>query len=168
MFLYDALIHVPMIWYVPGLSRPRRTKVLAQGIDIFPTLVDLTGGKPLRDLPGRSLKPVFAGAELSDRDCIFTSAAYGELPRELVETNHLRSASKTPLHTLVEDGSDDPQHRISMLRSHEWKFILNESRAPELYRMGGGWIERENVAERKEFTGTRRDLEKRLGTWWRW
>ena len=170
MFLYDALIHVPMIWYVPGLSRPgRRTKVLSQGIDIFPTLVDLTGGTPPPDLPGRSMQPVLAGDEADRRDAIFTSAAYGELPRELVESNQLRSnIKKVPLHTLVEDGSDVPDHRMSMLRTREWKFILNESRPPELYHMGGGCVEQENVAERAEFAGIRRVFEKRLQVWWRW
>jgi len=170
MFLYDALVHVPMIWYVPGLSRPgRRTRALSHGVDVFPTLVDLTGGTPPRDLPGRSLKPVLAGEEAAERDAIFTSAAYGELPRELVETNQLRSNDKkVPLHTLVEDGSDVPQHRMSMLRTQEWKFILNESRPPELYRMDGGWVERENVAERNEFAEVRRQFEKRLQAWWRW
>src|SRR2546421_13111194 len=60
MFLYDALLHVPMIWHVPGLTgRGRRLQALAQGIDIFPTLGDLTGGELKWHLPGRSLKPLF-------------------------------------------------------------------------------------------------------------
>lgn len=168
MFLYDALVHVPMIWSVPGLSGGRRTRSLVQGIDIFPTLVDLTGGKLSRDLPGRSLKTVLSGTESGGRAEIFTSAAYGELPRELVETNKLSSAPKTtPVHTLVEDGSDQPDHRMSMLRTQEWKFILNESRPPELYRMDEG-VERQNVADLKEFAGVRRDLEQRLAAWWKW
>ena len=62
MFLYDALLHVPMIWHVPGMGgRARRTEALAQGIDIFPTLVELTGGKTDDYLPGRSLKPILTG-----------------------------------------------------------------------------------------------------------
>src|SRR5205823_4101665 len=88
MFLYDALLHVPMIWHVPGKSgNGRRTQALAQGIDIFPTIVDLTGGNPNRDLPGRSLKPILTGNDQPDASrAIFTSAAYAELPRELIET----------------------------------------------------------------------------------
>ena len=68
MFLYDALLHVPMIWHVPGIAvNGRRTQALAQGIDIFPTIVDLTGGKPNSDLPGRSLKPILTGQRSSRR-----------------------------------------------------------------------------------------------------
>ena len=171
MFLYDALLHVPMIWHVPGMAGPGwRSRALVQGIDIFPTLVDLTGGKLDRDLPGRSLKPIMARNDRSDVSrAILTSAAYGELPRELVETNRLRSADPAlPLHTLVEDASDEPQHRQSMIRTSEWKLILSESRPPELYRMNGGWIEPQNVAGNNEFTSVRADLEKRLTQWWRW
>lgn len=169
MFCYDSLLHVPMIWYVPGIAGRGRTQALTQGIDVFPTLVDLTGGKPPADLPGRSLRPVLTGAAPGVRDAAFTSAAYGEWPRELVETNRLSTASPTtPLHTLVEDGSDIPDHRMAMLRTHEWKLILNESRPPELYRMDGGWVERENLAARPEYASIRRQLEQRLTAWWRW
>jgi arylsulfatase A-like enzyme len=171
MFLYDALLHVPMIWHVPGWNgRGRRTQALAQGIDIFPTLVDLTGGKPYRDLPGHSLKPLFDGKERSGaHDVIFTSAGYGEWPRELVETNRLRSADPSvPLHTLVEDGSDELQHRQSMIRSREWKLLLSESRPLELYCMNGGWVEPRNVAGEKEHAGVRKELETRLTRWWQW
>lgn len=171
MFLYDALLHVPMIWLVPGMTaRGLRLRALAQGIDIFPTLADLTGGKLENDLPGHSLKPLLiAGDRSDDRPAIFTSAGYGEWPRELIETNRLKSANpETPLHTHVEDGSDVLQHRQSMVRTREWKLILSESRGPELYRMNGGWTEQANVAGQKEFASVRKDLEQRLTAWWRW
>jgi arylsulfatase A-like enzyme len=169
MFLYDALLHVPMIWRMPGMAgRGRRTRALAQGIDIFPTLVDLTDGKPDTNLPGQSLRPILTGQNRSDANrAIFTSAGYGEWPRELIETNALRSADPAlPLHTLVEDLSDELQYRQSMIRTLEWKLILSGSRPPELYRMDGGWIERENLAGDKEHAGIQRDLETRLTRWW--
>ncbi|MEO7651132.1 MAG: sulfatase-like hydrolase/transferase [Bryobacteraceae bacterium] len=132
MFLYDALLHVPMLWRVPGMKGGRRTKVLTRGIDIFPTLADLTGGTLPRELPGRSLKSVFAGPEPDETGrAIFTSAAYGELPRELVEKNKDSSADpETPLHSLAEERSSRPENRYSMIRTRDWKFLLSESRAP--------------------------------------
>src|SRR5882672_3343150 len=39
MFLYDCLLHVPMIWNAPGLKGGQRSKALTQGIDFFPTLI---------------------------------------------------------------------------------------------------------------------------------
>jgi len=93
----------------------------------------LTGGKPDGGLLGDSLKPILGGNDRSDASrTIFTSAGYGEWPRELVETNRLRSADPAlPLHTLVEDGSDQLQYRQSMIRTLEWKLLLSESRPPE-------------------------------------
>src|SRR5262249_38346832 len=75
MFLNDALLHVPVIGRAPEIpARGGRTEALAQGIDIFPTLIDLTGGKPDSSLPGRSLNPFLAGKERPDaRHTIFTS-----------------------------------------------------------------------------------------------
>ncbi len=55
-----------------------------------------------------------------------------------------------------------------MARTQEWKLILSESRPTELYRMNGGWVERQNVAERPEYGSVRRDLEQRLHAFWRW
>ncbi len=168
MFLYDALLHVPMIWHVPGMKGGRRSKVLSQGIDIFPTMVDLTGGKLPKELPGRSLKPMFA-AEPSEPDRVsFTSSGYAELPRETVEEHKSSEAPDTPLHSLVEEVSSHADHRNSMIRTRDWKFLLSESRPPELYRMNGGWVEPENVADRAENAAIRRALEQKLSHWWQW
>ena len=169
MFLYDCLLHVPMIWHVPGIRGGRRSKALTQGIDIFPTLVDLTGGKMPRETPGRSLKALFAAEPNEPERAVFTSSGYAELPRETVE-QHKNSAedSETPLHSLAEEVSSHAQYRNSMIRTRDWKFILSESRPPELYRMDGGWVERENVADRSENAAVRRDMEERLTKWWKW
>jgi choline-sulfatase len=169
MFLYDALLHVPMIWHVPGVHGGRRSQALTQGIDIFPTMVDLTGGKPPRDLPGRSLKPLFASEPDEAERAVFTSSGYGELPREVVEQHKDSSAAPdTPLHSLAEETSSQVQFRNAMIRTREWKFILSESRRPELYRMNGSWIEPENVADVAGHAAVRRTLEQRLKTWWKW
>jgi len=45
---------------------------------------------------------------------------------------------------------------------------LNETHKPELYKMDGGRVEKGNVADRAEFAGVRRELERRLGRWWKW
>lgn len=169
MFLYDALLHVPMIWHVPGMRGGRRSKALTQGIDIFPTMVDLTGGKLPRELPGRSLKPLFAAEPTEPERAVFTSSGYAELSREIVEEHKDSTQNPNlPLHSLAEETSSHAQYRNSMIRTREWKFIRSESRPPELYRMNGGWVEPENVVDRPENAAIRRDFEQRLTTWWQW
>jgi arylsulfatase len=52
--LYDETIRVPLIIAGPGIV-PRRSPVLAQGIDLFPTLAAVLGIAPPRGLPGQDL-----------------------------------------------------------------------------------------------------------------
>jgi arylsulfatase len=165
MFLHDSLLHVPMIWYAPGrISEGKRVKRLAQLIDLFPTLVDLTGGRQREDLMGQSLKRVLQGEEREDTGhAVYTSAAYGDL-----DFSALAGDSDKPLHTRVLDQNMKPAHRTSVIRTREWKLVLNESCPPELQRTEDGWTEKENLAEKKQFAGIRRELESKLTRWWQW
>ena len=46
MFLYDALLHVPLIWYAPGhIKQGLSFDNMTQCVDIFPTLLELAGTK---------------------------------------------------------------------------------------------------------------------------
>ncbi len=168
MFLYDCLLHVPMIWHIPGLKGGQRSKALTQGIDYLPTLIQLTGGKARPELPGRSLTQTFTGSQEPAARIIFTSASYGELSRELVEQNKMKDDPETPLHSLAEETSSDSKNRYSMVRSREWKFLMSESRPPELYRMNDGWVEKENIAEKTEHATVRREMEQKLQAFWKW
>src|SRR5210317_971589 len=78
MFLYDVLMHIPMIWYGPGyIKKGLRVSNLAQGLDIFPTLVDFLDASCQADLEGRSLKPFLEGQTSKEPDyAIVASAGY--------------------------------------------------------------------------------------------
>ncbi len=171
IFLYDALLHVPMIWSAPGrIAGGLRIKNLAQCVDLFPTLIDLTGGKERDDLMGRSLKPFLQGESKREEDfAIYASGAYGDVASDIVDPSiTLDDKDETPLHTRVMRQCMQPDHRTSMLRTMEWKLILNETAPPELYRMNGTWIERENLAGKKPYVKVQKTLEERLGREWAW
>jgi arylsulfatase A-like enzyme len=61
-YLYDELIHVPLVVRVPGESAGRRFDTLVRHIDIFPTLVDYLGLPRYAGAEGRSLRPLLTGA----------------------------------------------------------------------------------------------------------
>jgi choline-sulfatase len=70
--LYEPLVRVPLIVYVPGVP-PRRIATKRSAIDIAPTIVDLvtTSPKPAPELRGTSLVPdIFSepGSALPERD----------------------------------------------------------------------------------------------------
>ncbi|MDR8392410.1 sulfatase [Aliifodinibius sp. S!AR15-10] len=72
--LYEAGIKVPVIAAWPGhIEEGSRTNAMVSWIDIFPTLLDLTGGSIPGDLDGRSFAPVLKGETDSHRDHIFTT-----------------------------------------------------------------------------------------------
>ena len=169
-FSCQAIRRVPAIWRVTGMRKGHRSADLAQGIDILPTLAELTGGARRPEWMGRSLKPCLEGGGNQDANrAIFTSAGYGELSKEVLdEKSKLHETSDLPLHTRVMNEDVKPSHRTSVVRAREWKMILSETRAPELYRMNGGYIERENIAGSAQVAGVRRGLEQRLQQWWKW
>jgi hypothetical protein len=93
--LYPAQTRVPLIIRVPGLA-PRVAQTPAGHVDVMPTLLNLAGtppGDPLtRDLEGRSLVDVLAGAPDVDRS-VFQQLSY--------EGNHeLRAAASQRCHVI--------------------------------------------------------------------
>ena len=72
--LYDAGIKVPLIIVWPGHIKPNsRTDAMVSWIDIFPTLLDITGCKISAELDGKSFKNVLEGKTRKHRKYIFTT-----------------------------------------------------------------------------------------------
>lgn len=72
--LYDAGIKVPLIVVWPGHIKPdTRTDAMVSWIDLFPTLLDLTGSKMPVGLDGKSFKMVLEGKTDHFREYIFTT-----------------------------------------------------------------------------------------------
>lgn len=72
--LYDAGIKVPLVMVWPGHIRPEtRTNAMVSWIDIFPTLLDLTGSKMPSEVDGKSFKKVLDGKTDQFRKYIFTT-----------------------------------------------------------------------------------------------
>ncbi|MHC4533168.1 MAG: sulfatase family protein [Planctomycetota bacterium] len=172
MFLYDSLLHVPMIWHAPGLvKRGIRINNMTQGVDLFPTLVDLTGGNIPGNLPGRSLKCFLHGETKKEKDfTVFASAAYSDLPPNYFDNPEpaYKPDSDVPFHSRVENLTWKAENKTVMARTARWKLILNETRPPELYDMANGWIEKENLADKQEFKKIRRTLEAKIKKLWKW
>ncbi len=76
-FVYDSTMKVPLILWAPSRA-PKGTRVpsLVRTVDILPTVLDLLGIEPVRDVDGRSLIPLFQGAAPPD-----PRPGYGEASR---------------------------------------------------------------------------------------
>lgn len=63
--IYDELLHVPLVFYVPGQS-PRKIADRVMLIDLGPTVVDMVKGERPPSFRGRSLLPAILGDKLLD------------------------------------------------------------------------------------------------------
>ncbi len=170
MFLYDSLLHVPLLWWAPGrIASGARTDALALSADLFPTLAELTGGESPPQASGASIADTLLRQE-SGRDEIFTSAAYGDLAPDVLPPNLAPDDEDgTPRHTRVLQPTMRPTHRTKMVRTPEWKLIQSETGPPELYRIEDiRPKERRNLVDVAEHSRIRRNLERKLGAWWTW
>ncbi len=71
--LYDYGIRVPLIVSWQGnISAGSNTDALVSWIDIFPTLIDIAGGKVPNDIDGKSFLSVLKNPHTGFRDYIFT------------------------------------------------------------------------------------------------
>src|SRR5262245_19182251 len=71
--LYDAGMRVPLIVRGPGIKASATTNAMASWIDILPTLVDLAGGTPPKEIDGRSFADVLHGKKTQHRDEIYAT-----------------------------------------------------------------------------------------------
>ncbi|MCK5805492.1 MAG: sulfatase-like hydrolase/transferase [Lentisphaeria bacterium] len=61
-FLFDEVIHVPMIWHVPGAdSGGSVIDAMVEQVDIMPTVLDLCGIDPQPGVQGHSIAPLLRG-----------------------------------------------------------------------------------------------------------
>ena len=74
--LYEEMLHVPLIVRAPGAPAGTRVAARVQQIDVVPTILDYLSIPGPADLPGRSLLPGIAGAQLDPVDA-FAETALG-------------------------------------------------------------------------------------------
>jgi arylsulfatase A-like enzyme len=170
IFHYDALLHVPMIWYAPGqIKKGLSLDNMTQNVDIFPTLLDLAGMDIPDSLAGRSLKKILQGQIPIDDDFIvYASAAYSDFPEGYWNNPepYFNPESDVPFHTRVENLTWKHQYRTAMARTRNWKLIISETHEPELYKMDGGHIERQNLYGQTQYREIFEKLEQKIKANW--
>ena len=69
---YDAGLHVPFIVRWPGKVKPTTaTDAMISFVDVLPTFIEAAGGRPPKDIDGRSFLPVLLGRENKHHDVVF-------------------------------------------------------------------------------------------------
>jgi arylsulfatase A-like enzyme/Flp pilus assembly protein TadD len=113
IFVYDATLRVPWVMAGPGVPAGLVPSVVARGIDVAPTLLDLAGALPARDpMEGRSLGPALRGQSLPDEpayaESLFARRRLGWAPLHAWRTARLKliDAPRPELYALDEDAGE--------------------------------------------------------------
>jgi choline-sulfatase len=129
VFAYEATLHVPLVFWAPGLFRPRVVDAPVGHVDVLPTVLDLLGLEPPAGLDGRSVRPLLVGRPLEARPSYF-EALSSSLNR-----------GWAPLHGVSESGLkyiDLPLPELYDLRADPGEtHNLVPSRADDLGRLRG-------------------------------
>ncbi|MBC8327356.1 MAG: sulfatase-like hydrolase/transferase, partial [Planctomycetes bacterium] len=81
--LYDELTRVPLLIWAPGLA-PRRVASQVRLLDVYPTLLEMTGGDPAQPwMMGESLVPLLEGGSGPHRPAPMETGGDGEPPWHL-------------------------------------------------------------------------------------
>lgn len=169
MFMYDALMHVPMIWYAPGnIKKGLKVDKLAQNVDIFPTLLDLAGADIPKDIAGKSLKGLLNGKNIEVNKYVFGAAAYSKLPENYWDNPepYYNPKAEKPFHTRIEDLTWESKQKTAMVRTLDWKLIVSETDNPELYFMDGNNVERENLFGNVDYNAIYQELKAEIQKNW--
>lgn len=143
---YDDVLHIPLLIKNPKM-KPNKLDSLAQHIDIMPTILDLLGLKPPKNIMGKSLTPIIKGAKVNEY--IFAGSEFNPGSRNIYYTK------KT---------------RIEVIRSNEWKLITeydletdSPSKHTELYDLKNDKEELNDLSGKRHDILT--DLELKLNGW---
>jgi choline-sulfatase len=71
VFAYEPTLHVPLVFWAPGLLRPRVVDAPVRHVDVLPTVLDLLGIDAPPGLVGRSVRPLLAGRALEAQPSYF-------------------------------------------------------------------------------------------------
>ena len=120
--LFDDQVHIPLLLFGPNIPKDKKIPHLTRQIDIFPTLVDLSGISAKNEPDGVSLVPLLQGKNMKE------SPVYME---------------STPL---IQKKSND----VIGIRTSDYKYFRNSDDPKErihLYNLINDPFEEKNVAE---------------------
>lgn len=70
--LYNETIHVPLIFKIPGIKKPRTIEAVVSIVDILPTVLDILEIENPTLMEGRSLKSLIYGQEKEAHESVFS------------------------------------------------------------------------------------------------
>jgi choline-sulfatase len=115
--LYEVLVHVPLMVYVPG--RPARIIDAPRShVDLIPTMFDLLGAKPNPELRGKTFVNELYGGEAEPRDvvCDLPEDSFNERRRTLLHDNWKIIAFANDARYELYNLAEDPDEKTNLFK----------------------------------------------------
>jgi len=133
-YVYDELIHVPLIIAGPGVKAQVITEQVTL-LDLAPTILDMLKIEKPKAFLGKSLLPLMNGNKVKGAGSQAISEADTASPRKAA------TVDKKP--------RLDAKHRRIALRAGKWKYIYTEGGQDELYCLAEDPGETKNIIDAK-------------------
>ena len=163
----DVLTNVPLVVRVPGCpAHDKPSEALVESIDIFATIMELTGAEVRHTQFSKSLMPVVCGKtdELREFVCCEGGARIEE---KHTHENPIDHHPKHVYHPRITIQNESPElhGKAVMLRTHDYKYVRRLYDTDELYDLKADPDELKNVIDDESYADVRRDLSERMLTW---
>jgi uncharacterized sulfatase len=117
--LFERSCRAPLIIAAPGMKAAQSSRSLVEFVDLYPTVVELSGLKPPHALAGVSLRPVLenAGAQVKDYARTFVSRG-SKLQGHSIRSERWRFTRWSDGRTELYDHDHDPEELRDVSTQH--------------------------------------------------
>ena len=163
-------LKIPMVFRWPNVIPPNtKNDKLVSIVDILPTIVEVSGGKKIESLDGRSLIPILQNSNISFRDYIFGIATRQNIqkcfvfPSRSVRDKRYKYVVNFNAKEVVQNNLGSNKHINYFVNRGANKF----SNVPfeELYDLKEDPYEHVNLAQDERFFTIKKELSKILKDW---
>ena len=149
--VYEEVARVPLIIATPGMKTAgKSTARLAELVDLYPTLAELCGLTPPKDLEGSSLRPLLDDPERAWKKGAFTQVVHsrkgGRMGAQKGKATSVGRSVRTERYryTEWEEGRDGVELYDHTSDPQEWHNLANEPQAAAVVQelkslLHGGW-----------------------------
>jgi iduronate 2-sulfatase len=127
--LFDRSCRVPFIVVAPGVKGGQVSRSLIELVDIYPTVADYCGVKPVHALAGESLRPLLQNPAAKGRDAAFTIVVRGAQYGQTIRTDRWRFIQWSDGAVELYDHANDREELHDVSARPEHAALLKELQA---------------------------------------
>ncbi len=123
---FDKVLNAPLMIKAPGKAKGAKTNTLAEFIDIYPTLCELSGLELPAHLHGKSLVPVLDDPSTSHKEAVFSRYHNAEsvITNDYLYTTWVKDGEFVS--QMLYDHKNDPAENVNVAEKPEYKKVVEK------------------------------------------